>query len=663
MDLRLPNDPRLHLTTLGRFEAKLADGKLLEFGGKKPRALLARMVLEGLSEYPRSTLASWLWSEVSEVHARDNLRQAIRAMRVALGRACDDLFDFRYDFIRVEQTRIDADAIFYLRGARPPRVDRADQLDGYNGPLMPDFDDLDPQYDEWLQPSRRICEIRFTNAARDILRAGIDAGRFEADPRLAERLLTIDPTDGTAHEYLARSALDAGDHSAAVRILERVRQLVRSTRDSLLRGELSALRETIAGTIASHVPAPARSIVARPAAGSSAKVRVGFMAAKADAVTDPTVADIEARLLSGLAVGLERFRLFEVAPPFARFPATNAYPLWTGQSGDVDYLITLQVRLGEKPSIDHGLVHCRSGALCLAKVFDLPEPRSEAATGRLVQQMISGITTRILWRSAQQATVLAPDERSEFESYAEADALTERFDLPSARKAEQIFARLVAANETFAAAHSGLATALAQCALLDPLGDSFDNTVRSGLESVRSSIALDPWAARSYTTKAWLHMLLGEHPRASAAFDKAIALNDLDPTVIAAYAQGKAYLGDLPAARKALQMLQASSDGAPGYIDLYKATIDFSAGDYESTTYQLAQADQTTTESLAIEVACLARQNRYKEARNRADLLCGLLKIDRKSSGRLNLGLNRIVLFADPKVRAEVHNAWRELVA
>src|SRR2546427_13088854 len=76
---------RLHLTLLGGFQARRGSGDAVALPTRKAQALLAYLALPLGQAHPRDKLASLLWGGIREESARASLRQALFAIRKALG--------------------------------------------------------------------------------------------------------------------------------------------------------------------------------------------------------------------------------------------------------------------------------------------------------------------------------------------------------------------------------------------------------------------------------------------------------------------------------------------------------------------------------------------------------------------------------------------------
>jgi DNA-binding SARP family transcriptional activator len=77
--------PHLSLALLGPFQATLDGQPVTGWKSNKIKALLAYLAVEADRPHPRETLAGLLWPDYSNSSALNNLRDALSALRQAIG--------------------------------------------------------------------------------------------------------------------------------------------------------------------------------------------------------------------------------------------------------------------------------------------------------------------------------------------------------------------------------------------------------------------------------------------------------------------------------------------------------------------------------------------------------------------------------------------------
>jgi DNA-binding SARP family transcriptional activator len=214
----MENARRLELTLLGGFHARLASGAPLEVPTHKYRALLAFLALPPGRAHPRDKLVALLWSDRSRAQGRTRLRQAILAIRRALGRSADVTLAIGTDTIALRPEAVWVDAVDLQRLAGTSDVaalERAAEL--YGGDLLAGLPLREAPFEEWLAVERvRLAELATQTLTR-LLALRRASGALDAAVQVAHRLLALDPLQEPAHRALIDLYQRLGRHSDALR--------------------------------------------------------------------------------------------------------------------------------------------------------------------------------------------------------------------------------------------------------------------------------------------------------------------------------------------------------------------------------------------------------------------------------------------------------------
>lgn len=208
---------QLQLQLLGPVRVSRPDGNATGPLLTQPRrlAVLAYLVLarpRGL--HARDTLIALLWPEADQVHGRHALRNALHAIRHALGD--DVILTAGDDFVGVATGRIVCDAIAFEDDVAAKRHEQA--LARCAGELMEGFHVNDaPRFERWLDGQRqrqRELSLAAAWAHADELRGRSDiAGALSA----ARRAHALAPDDELSLRRLLTFIAAADDRSAALR--------------------------------------------------------------------------------------------------------------------------------------------------------------------------------------------------------------------------------------------------------------------------------------------------------------------------------------------------------------------------------------------------------------------------------------------------------------
>ena len=188
---------RLSLTLLGGLQARLDPGPAIALPTRKSQALLAYLALPLGRTHPRDKLASLLWGGIREESARASLRQALFAIRKAVGAIPAVRQDG--DALALDPTAVEVDAATFerlVREATPAALERAATL--YQGDLLSGFTVDETPFEEWLLAEReRLRELALEGFAKLLARQR-GAGGTELAVQTALRLLALDPLAGLA---------------------------------------------------------------------------------------------------------------------------------------------------------------------------------------------------------------------------------------------------------------------------------------------------------------------------------------------------------------------------------------------------------------------------------------------------------------------------------
>lgn len=179
--------------------------------GAKPLGLLAFLALEP-GPHTRDELATLLWGDSSPEAARASLRQALHAMRQALG----ELVTIGRDQVALA-AEVDCDVGAFRHACRdaPAEAVRFDVprfLAGFTARHAPGFE-------EWLEQTRGQLVRAHRDALGEATRSELARSRWREAMGLAERWLECDPLSEAAARYLAEARYMSGDRGGALAVL------------------------------------------------------------------------------------------------------------------------------------------------------------------------------------------------------------------------------------------------------------------------------------------------------------------------------------------------------------------------------------------------------------------------------------------------------------
>jgi DNA-binding SARP family transcriptional activator/tetratricopeptide (TPR) repeat protein len=209
---------RLGLTLFGGFQARRQPGGAVALPSRKAQALLAYLAVPIGQVHPRGKLAALLWGETREEWARASLRQAVFAIRRAVGDSGVPALVLEGDTLALDPSAVDVDVAAFERlmsRADPPAIEEASSL--YQGDFLAGLVVDEPGFEEWLVTEReRLRELALVGLAK-LLGHQRKAAEPETTIRTALKALALDPLQEPVHRTLMRLYAQLGRRGAALR--------------------------------------------------------------------------------------------------------------------------------------------------------------------------------------------------------------------------------------------------------------------------------------------------------------------------------------------------------------------------------------------------------------------------------------------------------------
>jgi DNA-binding SARP family transcriptional activator len=193
-----------HLCTLGRFELLAPDGSVA-MPASKGLAVLAYLACARDRQASRQALTDLLWHESERESGRSSLRQALFAMRRALGA---DIIEGDGEWLTLSP-RITTDADAFQEAARQGAM--RDAVAGYTGEFIPAFAAPGASnFERWAESERLRLRSAFVVAARTEHQRLTGEGATAAALAIATRLRDADGDDDASWQLLFTSLAVAG---------------------------------------------------------------------------------------------------------------------------------------------------------------------------------------------------------------------------------------------------------------------------------------------------------------------------------------------------------------------------------------------------------------------------------------------------------------------
>src|SRR5690348_3046156 len=227
-----PAPRTLHIRLLGSFSLTYGEAMVAGINTPRLQSLLAYLVLHRDTPQLRQHLAFQFWPDAPEGQARNNLRQALHTLRLALPDPdiflASDASTLRwrpdapcsFDVAELERALTEAEAADEVAEARG--VARADAHGALRAALeraasLFQADLLPSCYDEWIAPERERLRQRCLRALDRLVALVEEAGDHAAAIVYVRRMIRHDALNEEAYRRLMRLLALTGDRAGALR--------------------------------------------------------------------------------------------------------------------------------------------------------------------------------------------------------------------------------------------------------------------------------------------------------------------------------------------------------------------------------------------------------------------------------------------------------------
>jgi DNA-binding SARP family transcriptional activator len=157
----------LEVRLLGPFQVRLDKQPVVGFESQKVRALLAYLAAAADRPRTREALAGWLWPDCDNQHALDNLRYALKNLRLTLG---DRTSDPPHLLVTRDAIQFNLASEVWLDLTVLEQMARTDEIDAleesialYRGDFLEGFSCASAEFEEWVLCRREQARRQVLN--------------------------------------------------------------------------------------------------------------------------------------------------------------------------------------------------------------------------------------------------------------------------------------------------------------------------------------------------------------------------------------------------------------------------------------------------------------------------------------------------------------------
>lgn len=620
---------RLSIGVIGGLTLSVA-GRPLVLGNRRARAMLAYLAMERTATIGRERLASLFWSESSDRHARNSLRNTIHEMRDALeGRGCT-LLEGGRDDLRLAADGFDVDfeqALASIAGGEVPPIllGSAQGIDQ----MLAGYDNLSVDFGEWVATVRHTSRTRLLRA----LETSYQDTRLPTGSRrhLADLALRLDPLHEDACRELMRLAARAGEVGIALRAYSSLYDAMgldldmepsQATQD--LVAEIKLGRMTPAPEPTIHAVA-AKPTASPPAAQGGVPV-VAVLPLRAVGSDDMTawIADAVMEDLVRMLAGQREPAV--ISANSTRLLLADGSDLATlGARLGAGYLVSGSVRLaGQKGRVSVELAQSSTGLVLWSEAYDVASSDIFDTLQRIAACIANALGPRVNAAELRRSLGQPPEDLEAYHLLLRARELIFRMERTSLEEAGILIHQAIDKEPGYPGGHAARAYWYSLRIFQGWSNDAMHDT-QSLMDAARTAIALDPYHARALALLGHnLTLALHRYDEAEELVDRAVELAPNDADVLCSATPTCAYVGRTDEAiSRATRALQLSpTDPFRFRFEHFRSLAHYVAEDYvQAAAWGLRSwsGNPNFTSNQRITIAALSALGRHEEARPLVD--------------------------------------------
>jgi adenylate cyclase len=373
---------------------------------------------------------------------------------------------------------------------------------------------------------------------RLLYRIGINLGDIIVEPddiygdgvNLAMRLQGLaEPggilLSGDAYRHV-KGKLNAGFEDLGDQTVKGIAEPVRAYR--VLLAGLAPAGKQAAVAPRSHSPAMP-SIIVLPFDNLSGDLSQGYFS---DGITNDIITDLS-----------KYSELFVIASHTAfTYKGRHVKVQDIGRDLGVRYLVEGSVqRAGDRVRINAQLIESSSGRHLWAERYDRPMQDVFLLQDEIVQTIVGTLVGQVSRSERQRALHSRPDSLEAYDIYLRGRAAWHEWSKESNRNAEELFAKAIELDPTFAHAYGYLAYTLVQGSLVG--WERSPEKLQRACELAQKAVALGPSDSDNYWSLAGAYVHSREFDKGMAAFARAVELNPNNPNLLVDMADALVFVG------------------------------------------------------------------------------------------------------------------------
>ncbi len=606
----------VRLSLLGGFSLHVGDGDEVTIASKKARGLLAYLALARGKSASREQIAAIFWPDSGEKEARQSLRQALSALRKALGDAGDVLSaDSGQVGLLGDRIEVDVDRVLEaLASDDPARALAASKA--ATGPLLPNHTFGADATDDWLCDER----VRVRDASRRLLLRCVDEPSLDDEARIEIywQILAFEPACEEAHRGLMRAYARTDRRSQALAQFQACEDALARHLDAAPSHETVQLFQELRASDATVPDEPARAATLPLPAKPSIAV-LAFANLSGDERQD--------YLCDGISEDITTFlsqfsSLYVMSRTTALAFKGKAVPIpEIGRQLGVHYVLEGSVRLaGDRIRVTAQLTEAEHGGQVWANRYDGTLDDVFAFQDDIAQRIVATAAGRIEAEALSRAQRKAARDLDAYDYLLRGKYHHHRCTARDSEAAVDLFKKALEKDPDWPLARGWLACAIGRAARFGQTrtrwmnSSSYKELLDGAMPLVDEALEVDAEESECLRLLGEVHLFRRDYEMAERFFRRAHQFNPNDDRILSQMAAFLTYTDQPEEAVRFAQLAIRLNPYHPGFYRFNLGRALMCLGRYEEAAETIASATPQQAHWRPYLAACYAALGRDREA-------------------------------------------------
>ncbi|MDJ0778075.1 MAG: BTAD domain-containing putative transcriptional regulator [Gammaproteobacteria bacterium] len=605
----------LQLKLLGQFECSLSGDDRIPLSTRKAEVLLAFLALAPGLRHPRERLVNLLWSDRGEEQARNSLRQALSAMKKALGDSADLILQVDRNTVSLKSELIEVDAHEFERlGLEGDYESLSTAADLYQGEFLEGIQIRDPACEEWLDSERARFKRQYIDILKNLAETQLVTHDYSHAIQSAERLVKQDPLHESGWRLLMQACADSGERNRALQAFKRCEQILRDELGVEPEAETTALRAAIAGGKVRAKPEPAAEVRPQPT-GKQSEHSIAVLPFD-NLSGDPEQEYFSDGITDSIILNLSLFPTLKVKSRNSSFAFKQQIksPGEISEALEVNYLVEGSIRKsGDRIRITVQLIDAGSSNQIWGKRYDAGIDNLFELEEELSRTIATTVTGQIGSDLERVALAKGASDQQAYDLLLAGEYHMNKFNGRDMVKAIDCLDRCLELDPGNVRAHAGLYF----CHIMswaERWIEDYEPAYQRAADHAEKAVELGNEHGEAHTAYAEYQIFCRDYEAAARHVEKALTINPNDTDALTTKAMNLEMQGKFEAAREVAKLAWQLDPYHP-WADWILAESHFCCGEFEKALEIIAESKNAPSFIRLYNIAANVMLGRLDQAR------------------------------------------------